>query len=442
MLLSLLLVLVLLILSARFILIISKKNLLNPLIIIFYIMVILLVNILTWALNGWDSVLTKKTPIMYYFEKKKSVKYQSSKHPQIVWESTPEIFFTTRFQLYYQHLTVYYTFIKNCIISVSLATAYFIYTTLFFKVQFLKQLAVWFIVGMLYFWLMSGFNFFLKRYKYGKFTSAIQRFWKRTNVYFWLIEGFLMLLFFYYYLNSSQEPSYMYDFSSLNQEYLISSQIVLTNVVFLSLVLYFIQFTLLRVNSNHINQINLYILIISIFIFNSFFVETYQFYYVLSTFSERVWNFNEEDNIWAIEIDTPTLRTKNQYLLVCLIAKYWHFLFIFLSWVFFVMKSFERQKVTYIHLSANLQNIIILYVLNLVCYAQWLKWAYRRFFDVPYTWFFTNPEQKFLSTIISEVYLTGKAAFEFNPLNQVILPIIYKNPALWQSSSLALWKFL
>lgn len=251
-----------------------------------------------------------------------------------------------------------------------------------------------------------------------------------------------MLLFFYYYLNSSQEPIYMYDFSSLNQEYLISGQVIATNVVLLSLVLYFTQFTLLRVNSNHINQVNLYILIISIFIFNSFFVETYQFYYVLSTFSERVWNFNEEDNIWAIEIDTPTLRTKNQYLLVCLIAKYWHFLFIFLSWVFFVMKSFERQKVTYVHLSANLQNIIILYVLNLVCYAQWLKWAYRRFFDVPYTWFFTNPEQKILSTLISETYLTCKAMLGVNSLNQVIFPIVHKSQALWQSPSLALWKFL
>ena len=442
MLLSLLSVLVLLVFSTRFLLVISEKKSLNPITLIFYIIVILLVNILTWALNGWDSMLTKKWALMHYLENKKSLKYQSNRHPEIIWESKSELFFTPRFQFVYQHLTAYYSFIKNCIISVTLAAVYFIYTTLFFKVQFLKQLAVWFIVGMLYFWLMSGFNFFLKRYKYGKFTSAIQRFWKRTNIYFWLIEGFLMLLFFYYYLNSSQEPIYMYDFSSLNQEYLISGQVIATNVVLLSLVLYFTQFTLLRVNSNHINQVNLYILIISIFIFNSFFVETYQFYYVLSTFSERVWNFNEEDNIWAIEIDTPTLRTKNQYLLVCLIAKYWHFLFIFLSWVFFVMKSFERQKVTYVHLSANLQNIIILYVLNLVCYAQWVKWAYRRFFDVPYTWFFTNPEQKILSTLISETYLTCKAMFGVNSLNQVTLPIVHKSQALWQSPSLALWKFL
>ena len=33
---------------------------------------------------------------------------------------------------------------------------------------------------------------------------------------------FLILLFFYYFLNSSQEPLYMYDYSALNQEYLVS----------------------------------------------------------------------------------------------------------------------------------------------------------------------------------------------------------------------------
>jgi hypothetical protein len=91
------------------------------------------------------------------------------------------------------------------VLSLILALVYFVYTMFFFKIQFLKQLSIWFVIVMIYFWLMSGFNFFLKRYQYGKFTSAIQRFWKRTNTYFWMIEGFLLLIFFYYYLNSSQE---------------------------------------------------------------------------------------------------------------------------------------------------------------------------------------------------------------------------------------------
>lgn len=169
------------------------------------------------------------------------------------------------------NLLVFYNFFKTVLVAILLMVVYFLYTIFFFKIQFLKQLSVWFVIGMLYFWLMSGFNFFVKRYQYGKFTSQIQRFWKRTNTCFWLIEGFLILLFFYYYLNSSQEPLYMYDYSALNQEYLVSLHTIGLNIILLALVIYFMYFTLLRLNSNSWTQVNLYLIIISVFIFFSFF---------------------------------------------------------------------------------------------------------------------------------------------------------------------------
>lgn len=43
---------------------------------------------------------------------------------------------------------------------------------------------------------------------------------------------------------------YMYDYSALNQEFLVPLQIAGINVVVLSLVIYFMYFTLLRINSN------------------------------------------------------------------------------------------------------------------------------------------------------------------------------------------------
>lgn len=337
---------------------------------------------------------------------------------------------------------IFYTFIKTVFIALVCSLIYFLYTIFFFKIQFLKQLAVWFIIGMLFFWLISGFNFFLKRYQYGKFTSQIQRFWKRTNTCFWLIEGFLISLFFYYYLNSSQEPVYMYDYSSLNQEYLISLNVIGVNIILLALIVYFMYFILLRINSNTWIQINLYLIILSSFVFFSFFIETYQFYYIISTFSEHLWVFNEEENMWGIDIDNPILRTKQIYMLVCLIAKYWHFLFIFLSWVFFLIKSFERKKITFTLYSANLQNIIILYVLNLVCYIQWLKWFYRRFFDLPYNWFFTNIDNKVSFRLFSEIKLLIVNLFQLNINFIQTKGIIYKSLLLWDVNSLAIWKFL
>ena len=361
---------------------------------------------------------------------------------RLPWNFNYKYFFFYNNNFFVKHSILVYNFIKSTVLSLVCCVLYFLYTIFFFKIQFLKQLAVWFIIGMMFFWLMSGFNFFLKRYQFSKFTSQIQRFWKRTNTCFWLIEGFLLLLFFYYYLNSSQEPVYMYDYSSLNQEYLVSLYTILLNIILLSLIIYFMYFTLLRINSNSWEQLSLYLIIISTFIFLSFFIETYQFYYVISVFNERLWVFNEEENLWSIEIDNPILRTKAQYFLVCLIAKYWHFLFIFLSWVFFVIKSLERRKVTYILFGANLQNVIILYALNLACYLQWFKWVYRRFFDLPYTWFFTNADNKFLYKLFLEIKLILLNLVTFNLQTGKLELVIYKSLSLWSVDSLCVWKFI
>lgn len=349
---------------------------------------------------------------------------------------------SNNFRLILTNVAVLYNFFKSTIVSLLLMILYFIYTVFFFKIQFLKQLAVWFVIGMIYFWLMSGFNFFLKRYQFSKFTSQIQRFWKRTNTCFWLIEGFLILLFFYYFLNSSQEPLYMYDYSALNQEYLVSLQSIAVNIILLSVIIYFMYFTLLRINSNSWQQLNLYLVVISSFIFFSFFIETYQFYYVVSTFNERLWVFNEEDNLWQIDIENPILRTKQDYLLVCLIAKYWHFLFIFLSWVFFLIKSFERRKLTYVLFGVNLQNMLILYVLNFACYLQWAKWVYRRFFDLPYTWFMTNIDNRFFNRYFFELKLLISNILNTANTNVFFENTAYKSLAMWNVDSLALWKFI
>lgn len=52
---------------------------------------------------------------------------------------------------FYQNVIIFYNFFKTTIVAVALMILYFIYTIFFFKIQFLKQLSVWFVVGMLYF---------------------------------------------------------------------------------------------------------------------------------------------------------------------------------------------------------------------------------------------------------------------------------------------------
>ena len=260
----------------------------------------------------------------------------------------------------------------------------------FFSVSFLRNIAAWSIVGFLFFWLMSGFNFFIKRYRFGKFTSAILRFWKRTNSYFWMIEGFLFLLFFYYYLNSSQEVFYMFDESNLNQTFLLSPVSFYLSIIILLFLIIYSFFLVLNLPSFTYKQLLTHVLIITAGIIYIFLLECYQFYYVITMFFENIWQYKTPAKTWELGIESPKLRVKQQYFILALIAKYWHFLFIFFSWLFMVTKSYEQKRIHYSLLGVNIQNLLLLLLLNMLFIINWVKWVCRRFADIIFYWFFTD----------------------------------------------------
>ena len=105
---------------------------------------------------------------------------------------------------------------------------------------------------------------------------------------FWLIEGFLFLLFFYYFLNSSQEPLYMFDYSSLNQELLIQLKTTFKNLILLSFAIYLSFILILNLNYLTFFQ-NIFVLfIILLIIFYSLYVESYQFIYIISLYGDKL----------------------------------------------------------------------------------------------------------------------------------------------------------
>jgi hypothetical protein len=88
----------------------------------------------------------------------------------------------------------------------------FIYYSFFLKsLPFSKIFAGYIILGNMFYLLISGFVFFYKKYQYRLYTSAIQRFWRRTLIIFWAIEGSLFICFVYLIFNASQEPLHVYD---------------------------------------------------------------------------------------------------------------------------------------------------------------------------------------------------------------------------------------
>lgn len=339
------------------------------------------------------------------------------------------------------YLVLILTNMRWILIPFLISIIYFYSSLFLIQIDFTKQVAVWFVVLVIFYILMSTFNNFLNKYKYGKFTSAIQRFWKRTGMTFWLIEGFLFLLFFYYFLNSSQEPLYMFDYSSLNQELLIQLKTSYRSLILLSLAIYLCYVLIL--NNNYLNYYQNIILLslISLIIIYTLYIESYQFVYTISYYADKNWNFDTTTQLWILELEQNNIRVKQQYFILCLIAKYWHFIFIFISWVFFLIKCFEINKINYILLGYNVQNLLILYILNIFCLVQWLKWLTKKFLELTYYWFHIQYDEKLLNMLVSEIYYVLKSLIALNT-STIRLDIQNISNILYSSNELSLWKYI
>lgn len=357
-------------------------------------------------------------------------------------------FFNINFYIFniFKIIKIYFKLIifnlKWILVAGLISFLYFFFSLFYLQLEFTKQLAIWFVLLIVFYLLMSTFNNFLNKYKYGKFTSAIQRFWKRTGMTFWILEGFLFLIFFYYFLNSSQEPLYMFDYANLNQELLIQLKVSYKNMILLSLAIYF-SFILI-LNNNYLNYYQNIILLslISLIVFYMLYIETYQFVYIVSLFTDKNWNFDEHGQIWVLEFEQNNLRVKQQYFILCLIAKYWHFIFIFISWFFFVIKCFEINKINYTLMGYNIQNLLILYILNLFCLIQWAKWLFKKFLELTYYWFHVQYDEKFFVLIVHEIIEIFFSFFRFENFSNISLNWQNISNILYFSNELNLWKYI
>jgi len=281
---------------------------------------------------------------------------------------------------------------------------YYLLTSIFFtNINISQQLGVWYIILIVFFWLLLGFVDFLNKYKNGKYTTAVQKFWKKTIIIFWLIEIFLFILFFYYYLNSSQEPAYMYDFYNLNCEFLSQCDVILQTNSIILLIIFFNYILINNINYYNNKQNYILLLIITLLTFYILIIESYQFFYIITSFSEKYWNFSPLTNSWIIDDNYLNIRVKQQYFIMCLMAKYWHFIFIFISWFFTIINILNNKKINYSLLSSNLQNYIILYILNFSCLIQFLNFFLKKYIELYYNWFFFNFDDLFIECFYHEI---------------------------------------
>ena len=86
-------------------------------------------------------------------------------------------------------------------------------------------------------------------------------------------------------------------------------------------------------------------------------------------------------------------------------AKFWHLIFIYVFWVFFILRTNELQRYRYPLLSANLQNFIILYIMCWLFMYPWFKYYVRKYMDYTYYWFFTNAREIGLRVFFNDLKL-------------------------------------
>lgn len=295
--------------------------------------------------------------------------------------------------------------IKYWLVGLLLALIAFYFLMHIRLLPFTKILMNILLIGMFLYWLISGFVFFIKKYQYSKFTSSMQRFWKRSYIIFWLLETFVFLIFFYLTLNASEEPVYMYDQMKLYKTHLFSWRwflIKLLPCIFLILLGYYM---LLNMRWGLFFKQTPLLFILTLVLIYIVWLEFYQFFHIVNWYSNFTWVYDYDEFLWSLEIEGRRTRLANNYAALCLMAKFWHLIFIFVFWVFFILRVNEIERVRYPLLAANIQNFLILYIMSWLYMYPWLKFLGRKYLDFSYYWFFVNFRDLGIRIFFNDFYL-------------------------------------
>lgn len=281
-----------------------------------------------------------------------------------------------------------------------------IYVSLVMKLlPFNKIMFSWISILMFSYWLLSGFVFFFKKYQFGKYTTSIQRFWRRSYILFWLLEGATFSVFLFLTINSSQESFYMFDQINIFKTHLYSWKFFFLKIFPLVLLIVSTYLLMVSLKWNLFSKHSIWLLFLTFFLTYTVWLEFYQFYHVLNFYGNLNWIYDIDDHSWFLEQDPRRTRIVNHYINLLFILKFWHIVFIYGFWIFFVLRCWETKRIRYPLLAANYQNFIILYIFAWVFMYPWFKFFFRKFLDTPYYWFYVNNRKLGLRILFSDFKL-------------------------------------
>lgn len=295
--------------------------------------------------------------------------------------------------------------LRYWLLSLIIGSLVFFYLTYSRLLPFSKVLFEWVLISMFFYWLISGFVFFIKKYQYSKFTSVIQRFWKRTYILFWIIESGTFTIFFFLTMNASEEPTYMYDQIKVFKTHLFSWRLFLLKLIPVISLIILGYYLLLSLKWTTFSKQSSLIVVLTLTLVYIFWLEFYQFFYIINYYGNLVWNYDSAEFLWTLDIEFKRTRIINNLTTICLLAKFWHLVFIFLFWIFFILRINEIGRIRYPLLAANLQNFIILYIMSWLYMYPWVKFAFKRHLETPYYWFFYNARKVGSRVFFNDIYL-------------------------------------
>jgi len=156
---------------------------------------------------------------------------------------------------------------------------------------------------------------------------------------------------------------------------------------------------------NVFSKHSILLLFLTLFLTYVVWLEFYQFYHVLHFYGNLNWIYDIDDHSWVLEQEPRRTRIVNHYVMLLFILKFWHIVFIYGVWIFFVLRSLEIGRIRYPLLAANFQNFIILYIFAWIFMYPWFKFFFRKFLDSPYYWFYVNNRKLFFRVFFNDLKL-------------------------------------
>ena len=99
--------------------------------------------------------------------------------------------------------------------------------------------------------------------------------------------------------------------------------------------------------------------------------------------------------------------------MILFLLKFWHIIFIFACWIFFLLRANELETITYPLYSFNVQNFIILFIMTWLFMYPWAKFMLHWLSEVPYFWFYVDTHQSFSKIVINDFILFHKSLLKY-----------------------------